>query len=322
MFMNSSILFLSPDRWGSGWGADFLNIQSGLVYALDNQIPAIIQDSGIPWNYAANKNDSSALTCDEGDTTCYFLPYHDCKTSAAKYWDERNKTGKAELVVDGCLPPEARIDQELGRTAYMFMTRKMLWFRRAVYDYKQTFKVSKNITANSDCTVVHVRRSDAEMDTQGRKYLPVADYVKRMNTTKLSNPNHHIFLLTDDSNAIDEAHEFFPNLNWKYLDRPRHKGSSGGWENHTPSRNPALEAIILVATFELVQECSAIVWGAGNFAEYLVNHVSIIVILISYVSSRFLLVNKSSHDDYISPSPNCCCRCFLLILMVTWKVIE
>jgi len=258
--------------WGSGWGADFWNIQSGLVYALNNHIPAIIQDSGIPWNYAANKNDSSALTCEEGDTTCYFLPYHDCNTSAAKYWDEQNKTDKAKLVVDGSVLPEATIGQELGRNAYMFMTRKMLWFRRAVYDYKQTFKSSKNITTNSDCTVVHVRRSDAEMDTAGRRYLPVADYVKQMNTTKLSNPNHYIFLLTDDSNAIDEAHDFFPNLNWKYLDRPRHKGSSGGWENHTPSRNPALEVIIIVAMFELVQECSAIVWGAGNFAEYLLNH--------------------------------------------------
>ena len=67
----------------------------------------------------------------------------------------------------------------------------------------------------------------------------------------------------------------FPNLNWKYLDRPWHKGSSGGWENHTPSRNPALEVITLVATFDLVQECSAIVWGAGNFATYLYNQVSV-----------------------------------------------
>ena len=101
------------------------------------------------------------------------------------------------------------VHEVLKKAAHMFMTRKTLWFRRAVYDYKLTFKESKNITADSDCTVVHVRRSDAEMDTQGRKYLPVADYVKRMNTTKLSNPNHHIFFLTDDSNAIDEARSSF-----------------------------------------------------------------------------------------------------------------
>jgi hypothetical protein len=208
-----------------------------------------------------------------------FAIYHDCKTSAAKYWDEQNKTDKAKLVVDGSVLLEAKIDQELGRNAYMFMTRKMLWFRRAVYDYKQTFKASKNITANSDCTVVHVRRADIVFhEGSSRRYFPVADYVKQMNTTKLSNPNHYIFLLTDDSNAIDEAHEFFPNLNCKYLDRPRHKGSSGGWENQIPSRNPALEVIILVATFELAQECSAIVWGASNFAEYLLNQVSALLL--------------------------------------------
>jgi hypothetical protein len=118
------------------------------------------------------------------------------------------------------------VHEVLKKAEYMFMTRKMLWFRRAVYDYKLTFKESNNITADSDCTVVHIRRSDAEMDTQARKYyfpVALADYVKRMNTTKLSNPNHHIFFLTDDSNAIDEAREFFPTLNWKYLDRPRHK---------------------------------------------------------------------------------------------------
>lgn len=233
-----------------------------------------MQDSGIPWNYAANKNDSSALSCEAGDTTCYFLPYHDCQSSSAKYWDEQNRTGKVELVIDNQLLWDADIGTELGRSAYLFMTRKMLWFRRAVFDYKQHFKETNNITANSDCTVVHIRRGDAILDESTRRYFPVADYVKYMNSSKLSNPNHYIFLLTDDARAIDEANEFFPNLNWKYFSRPRHRSKEGGWENHTPSRNPALEVVIIVATFELVQECSAIVWGHSTFADYLYNHVS------------------------------------------------
>lgn len=229
-----------------------------------------------PWHYTANKNDSSALTCQEGDTTCYFLPYHDCKTSSIKYWDEQNKSGNAELVMSGDL--EGSIGTELGQDAYRFMTRKMLWFRRAVFDYKQAFKKAKHISVNSDCTVFHVRRADVVLHQgQMRRYFPVSDYVKQLNETTLANPNHHILLLTDDSGAIDEAHEFFPNLNWKYLDRPRHKGSSGGFENQTPSRNPALEVIILMATFELAQECSAIVRGASNFGEYLYNQVSLVL---------------------------------------------
>ena len=103
-------------------------------------LPLVVQDyQGIPWHYTANKNDSSALTCDEGDTTCYFLPYHDCKTSSSKYWKEQNESGKVELETSGDLPEEADISQELGQQAYLFMTRKMLWFRRAVFDYKQAF---------------------------------------------------------------------------------------------------------------------------------------------------------------------------------------
>ena len=198
-----------------------MNIQSGLVIALNNHVPAIIQDYGGPWNYAANKNDSSALTCEEGDTTCYFLPYHDCQTSNAKYWNERSEKGEVEIITDGGLPFEASLQGELGTAAYMFMTRKMIWFHRAVFDLKQTFKESANIPANSDCTVVHVRRSDVVLDSSTRKYFPVADYVDKINSTKLSNPNHYIFLLSDDANAIDEAHEFFPNLNWKHFDRIR-----------------------------------------------------------------------------------------------------
>ena len=132
------------------------------------------------------------------------------------------------------------------------------------------------ISLNTDCTVFHVRRGDIVLDPNARRYFPVSDYVKQMNSTKLLNPNHYIFLLTDDSEAIDEAHEFFPDMNFKYFERPRHKGSNNGtvWQNHTPSRNPALEVIILVATFELVQECSAIVWGHSGFALYMYNLVS------------------------------------------------
>ena len=269
------LIHVYNQRWSSGWGADFSNIRSGLLIASENGIPLITQDCGRPWHYTANKNDSSALVCEEGDTTCYFLPYHDCKTSSAKYWDEQNKTGKVELVVDNSLLFESNMDQDPGRDAYRFMTRKQLWLQRAVFDYKQTFKAANNITSNADCTVVHIRRADVVLHAGStRKYFPVSDYVKQLNKTKLANPNHYIFLLTDDSNAIDEAHEFYPELNWKYLDRPRHKGSSGGWENQTPSRNPALEVIILLATFELAQECSAIVWGASGFADLLLNQVS------------------------------------------------
>ena len=45
--------------------------------------------------------------------------------------------------------------------------------------------------------------------------------------------------------------------------------SSGGWENQTPSRSPLFEVVVLLATFDLAQECSAIVHGDSGFAEYI-----------------------------------------------------
>eukprot|EP00986_Skeletonema_menzelii_P004857 scaffold1698_cov149-Skeletonema_menzelii.AAC.20 len=136
--------------------------------------------------------------------------------------------------------------------------------RRAVFDYKRIQMI-----------VFHVCRGDDVVLHPGnqRRYYPVSYYVKNMNSSKLSNPNHYVFLLTDDARVINEAHEFFPDMNFKYFDRPRHNGSNNGtvWENQTPSRNPASEVIVLVAAFELAQECSAIVWSSSGFAQYMYN---------------------------------------------------
>ncbi len=83
-----------------------------------------------------------------------------------------------------------------------------------------------------------------------------------------------MFLLTDDSGAIEEAHEFFPHINWKYFDRPHHNGSSGGWENQTPSGDPALEVIVILSIFDLVQDCSTLVHGPSGFTNYMYEYVS------------------------------------------------
>ena len=98
----------------------------------------------------------------------------------------------------------------------------------------------------------------------------------------------------------------------------RHKGSSGGCENHTPSRNPALDTTILVATLELAQECSAIVWGAGGFSQLLFNQVS---------SARYQIgifhISATTFISYIMyVCPIFWIRCYLLIPMGRWKVIE
>lgn len=118
--------------------------------------------------------------------------------------------------------------------------------------------------------MVHVRRSDVVLHDQfSRKYFPVTDYVQLIPAYRKRDPNQTILLLTDDANAIDEAHEFHPELRWKYINRTRYKGASGGWEHQTPSNNPASEVITLLATFDLVKECSLLVHGASKFSEML-----------------------------------------------------
>ena len=83
------------------------------------------------------------------------------------------------------------------------------------------------------------------------------------------NPNPSIFLLTDDDNAVEEALKFYPDRHWKYFKRQRQRGSSTGWEGHTPSLDPAAEVVTILATFNLVKDCSALVYGTSNYAYYI-----------------------------------------------------
>jgi hypothetical protein len=93
-FYSSCKVVIARFHWGSGWGADFWNVNVGLIHALERRVPLIMtswgednREFGIerthPWIYAANKKDHGkeeqpSLVCEAGDTTCYFLPYHGC----------------------------------------------------------------------------------------------------------------------------------------------------------------------------------------------------------------------------------------------------
>lgn len=266
--------------WQSGWSADFWNMQAGLIHALYYHVPFFIERfEGLPWHYTANKDDQSNLTCPAGDTTCYFLPYHGCNS----VWNISTHASmlplgqNVEILGDDVELhiEESDVVDDWGWTAYLFMTRKQLWLRRAVFDCKEHFRQSNNIETGADCSVIHVRRADVVLhDESSRRYFHVADYVKMIPQDRLNNINHFILLLTDDLNAIDEANQFFPTLKWKYLDRPRFRGSSGGWENQTPSRNPANEVIFMLTEFELTMGCSVFVHGQSGFSNIIHRHVS------------------------------------------------
>jgi hypothetical protein len=83
------------------------------------------------------------------------------------------------------------------------------------------------------------------------------------------NSTRNILLLTDDQNAIGEAHAKYPDTNWIYFDRPRHKGAEGGFENQIPSKDPKLEVIILLAIFRTVKQCTELIHSTSGFSDLL-----------------------------------------------------
>ncbi len=78
-----------------------------------------------------------------------------------------------------------------------------------MFDYKEIFKWESNWLEKSDCTGMHVRRSDV---------VGVAYYLEIIPVKKFNDPNHYVFLLTNDYGTAKEAHEFFPRVKWKYVD--------------------------------------------------------------------------------------------------------
>jgi len=118
------------------------------------------------------------------------------------------------------------------------------------------------------CSIIHVRRADVIIENQGRKFYNVSEYIAKLPKDRRE-PGANVLLLTDDANAIDEAWHDFPDLKWHYLDRPRFRGQEGGWENHFPSNDPALEVIIIKAIQVMVQQCDIIVHGKGGFSDFI-----------------------------------------------------
>ena len=154
------------------------------------------------------------------------------------------------------------VDDHERRWVTDFITRSQQWLRRRVYDYLK----EKGPKISGRCSVIHVRRSDVVLHEEvSRKYFPISDYIDRLPPERREK-GANVVLLTDDANAVDEALEFFPELHWHYLDRPRHRGTEGGPENQVPSKDPALEVVIIKAILRMVQPCDVIVHGHGRFS--------------------------------------------------------
>ena len=105
------------------------------------------------WNYAANKADGSNKACPTADTDCYFLPHHNCGTHEEIY---TGSTGVERVMSTSVSPGDEVYSGQKAMNAYLFMTRRQLWLRRAVYDFKMKF--NRRLESEEDCSVIHVRR--------------------------------------------------------------------------------------------------------------------------------------------------------------------
>jgi hypothetical protein len=63
-----------------------------------------------------------------------------------------------------------------------------------------------------------------------------------------------------------------------------------------PSGDPITEVIIVLATFELVQECSVLVYSHSNFAFYLQAHM---MLLAGRDEENMIRVEPNATDGYI-----------------------
>lgn len=228
--------------WSSGYGADFQNIIDGLNYALQTKSPMQVVNTDDPWHYAVRR-DGSGPVCPSKDMYCYFLNMTRCEPIPNKVYEGDFMTENYSL--------------DWGNEQWFqeYATRQQTWLRHETYTF------SKKVKVVTPCAVMHVRRSDIVLhDEVSRRYREVGEYV-----SALKKRTKNILLFTDDHNAIGEALKNFPQYNWMYINRKRHKGAEGGWENQLPSDDPKFEMVVLQSIFYLARKCTRLVRTTGNF---------------------------------------------------------
>jgi hypothetical protein len=262
--------------WSNGYGADFQNIIDGLNYALQTNSPMQVHNTGGPWHYTV-KRDGSGPVCPSEDMYCYFLNLTRCEPVP-------------ERVYEGDFMTENySVEWANGHWFQEYATRQQTWLRHEAY------KFSKKVNVVTPCSVMHVRRSDIVLhDEISRRYREIGEYVRA-----LKKRTKNILLFTDDHNAIGEALTNFPQYNWMYIDRKRHKGAEGGWENQLPSDDPKSEMVVLQSIFRLARKCTRLVRTTGNFGNLIEAEMRDAL----RGKGRLKLVNLDHNDPFVF-SPN------------------
>jgi len=234
----------------SGFAADMRSIIDGLNIAKRNNKPFQLFTNF--WQYVSTKDGQSV--CPRKDMFCYFLNLTNCDTPFKKEDVRKNQIG-----------PNLHVTREPGTWFREYATRQQTWLRREVYLYS-----TQHINITTPCMAMHVRRADVVLHNKlSRKYHPISEYIEAMIDAEKKNSTRNILLFTDDHNAISEALVLYPQYNWMYFDRPRHKGSEGGFENQVPSQDPKFEVIVLLSIFRAARRCSGLVYSNSGLAEHI-----------------------------------------------------
>lgn len=243
---------------GSGWGVDMSHVVDGLLWAYRQNVTVLIA-APIPWQYTTGVHGSAPVpACPKRDLSCYFLPLTNCSML------DKSSSGKTEIVYQYLW--KGFTGKEDVSNFLWYGTRAKNWLRDKAVHVAESLQLPRN----ERCTVMHVRRADVVLHGKfSRRYHAISEYFRAFHRTSgaKNNPGN-ILLLTDDANAIHEATTLYPQYKWYYLDRPRHNGADGGWENQIPSNDPALEVVMLHAEFHLVTYCQTIVHSKSNLADY------------------------------------------------------
>ena len=211
-----------------GWGIDFLNVIDALYFGFLNQRP-VRMVAKRPWHYALPNTpkglgavSNPKRVCDSADMDCFFLPFSPCPP-----WNKNHTTLRYDIKREKKIlrTNHGKMYKPIAHWLLAYTKRPQHWLRKRIAEFTDR----QNVTA--PCTVMHVRRGDVTLDDNGRRrYYPIEDYVKAD-----TDIHDTVFLVTDDSNAIQEAKLKFPNISWQYIDRPRYRGAEAGFAKHTPS---------------------------------------------------------------------------------------
>jgi hypothetical protein len=254
-----------------GWGSDLHGVFEGLAYGLELQRPIQFWLSYGPWIYTVGPQATINGTrrfingqvgqqkpaCRSFNMECYFLPLSNC-VPGGPY----EETG---------IPENYYFNTPVAGWFLEYATRAKTVLRHRIFRYLADRRTAPAIV--TPCTILHVRRADVvlnqEVSHDIRRYYPIADYINNANVAIPGALHHNILLLTDDHNAIAEAEDQFPQYHWMYLNRTRHRGAEGGFENQIPSGDPVQEVVSLLAELDMARRCTSLVHTSSSFSNYL-----------------------------------------------------